>query len=246
MNVMELYYDRVRRALRSTPDDVSSEVASSKASKSGRGRKTKSTTAPMTVKSQGVPRYAGLVRAQHRQSLMTMFEPLATRVGTKRFERLVDGVREHAPPRDPNPSRWATVFADYVGRQKDIDEYAKALTEYLALRIGVNIAPSVEWPGGIRPHAELRAFPCDPRAALKEGKKLESTPPRVMAIFRDDDCRVRVEELDHEAVAVWGLETGETTAEELGRAGVDASALARGRARLLELDLLRQSSRAVL
>lgn len=182
--------------------------------------------------------YRTLVRLQHRQSLLQMFEPFQRRVGAPAFERIVDALRRAEPPRDPNPSRWALSFAAHVAERDDVDERAKALAELLALRVAVNVAPDVEWERGIRPGAELRAFRCDPRAELEA---LDASPPAILAVYRDDAERVRAEPLDRDAVAVWGVESGEADLELLVRSGVGEEALARGRARLVALGLLRDS-----
>lgn len=210
MSVMERYHALVRTLVKDEP----------------RARK------PARVASPEVMHYRVLVRLQHRQSLLQMFEPVATHVGAARFERIVDDLRRLHPPTDPNPSRWSAAFAEHVVERADLDDRAKALTELLAARIEVNLAPDVPWERGIRPGSALRAFGCDPRGA-------NDARPTVLAIHRDEDGLVRTSPLDREAVAAWGLEDGEADRSMLASAGIDDTALARGRARLISIGVLR-------
>ncbi|MDQ3032862.1 MAG: hypothetical protein M3Y87_10625 [Myxococcota bacterium] len=211
MSVMERYHALVRTIVRTAP---------TKARRPARG----ASAEPM--------HYRVLVRLQHRQSLVQMFEPVATRIGPARFERIVDDLRRLRPPTDPNPSRWATAFAELTSERDDVDARSKAITELLAARIEVNIAPDAPWERGIRPGALLRAFDCDPRVDGGDA-------PTVLAIHRDDDDHVRTSPLDRDAVAAWGLESGEADRALLATAGIDDAALERGRARLLTVGVLR-------
>lgn len=187
--------------------------------------------------SEGALHYRTLVRLQHRQALAQMFGPVMARLGASRFDALVDALRRSHPPRDPNPSRWARAFADHIASEPAIALAIKELAEYLATRIEVNLAPDDVSVGGGLAKVELRAFQHDPRASPKN--KPKRTSPVVVAIHRDSDGYVKSHELDRDATAAWGLETGQTDRHALAAAGVDEARLARGRAHLVACGLLR-------
>jgi hypothetical protein len=61
----------------------------------------------------------------------------------------------------------------------------------------------------------------------------------VLALYRDDGDTVRVASITVEAVAAWGVATGETDVERLRDAGVNMAAVERGESDLRALGLLR-------
>lgn len=225
MSVMQRYHALVRAIVRDDPKRPSARAAS-------RGASAK------------VLHYRTLVRLQHRQSLLSMFGPVAEALGAARFERVVDDLRRRSPPSDPNPSRWAAAFAQHLSERADVSEHVKAVAELLAARVAVNLAPDDDGAGdGVRAGAELRVFSCDPRRALAGAAGAAGAARRtVLAIHRDREDRVQVSELDRDAVAAWGVASGDAEPAELARAGIDDDALARGRERLVDLGLLSRGS----
>ena len=101
------------------------------------------------------------------------------------------------------------------------------------------MAPDSDWQRGIRPVAALRAFGGDPRAPPAGPAASHAAGPIVLAVYRDDAEQVMSARLGLEEVVVWGLESFEADLETLLRVGVDDAAIARGRARLRALSLLR-------
>lgn len=187
----------------------------------------------------GAAVYRTLLRAQQRQVLVQLFGPVRARMGEASFERAVDRVRRSALPCDANPGRWAGSFAATIDADNETDDLTRALASFLALRCEVQLAPNEPWCTGLRPQARLQAFPCDPRVGLTAPEALAATKPHVLAIFRDDAGRVRTPALLSEAVGAWGLAIGETDESYLASAGIDAGAIALGRAQLRTLGLFR-------
>jgi hypothetical protein len=180
--------------------------------------------------------YATLIRLQHRQALAQMFRPIEKRLGTSRFDREVAALRATCPPRDPNPARWAGAFAALLSERPDIELQTKELCSYLALRIEVELFEDRPWHQGLRPGAVLQAFTTDPRT---HDRIVSRTAPVVLALYRDDGDTVCVASITVEAVAAWGVATGETDVERLRDAGVNMAAVERGESDLRALGLLR-------
>jgi hypothetical protein len=180
--------------------------------------------------------YRVLVRLQHRQVLMQLFTPIRTLIGESDFEQLVERVRRTCPPRNANPAGWATTVAAMLEADTESDGLTRALATFAAMRCEAQLAEDAPWTTGLRPHAALAAFACDPRLGPAARATMR---PCVLAIFRDDEGRVRAPALSPEAVAAWGLSAGETDRAFLASVGMDEAAIARGHQQLRALGLWR-------
>jgi hypothetical protein len=213
---MESYYALIRGLVRGNPPDENAERAEGAAAV-----------------------YRTLVRQQHRQVLVQLFEPIRALLGESNFERLVDRVRCAAPPRDPNPGRWVDAVAVVLEADPGLDDLTRALAAFLALRCKAQLAEDTQWTTGLRPNASLAAFACDPRVGLAARYVSAATRPCILAIFRDDAGCVRTPALSPQAVAAWGLAAGETDQAFLSSAGVDEAAVTLGREQLRALGVWR-------
>lgn len=177
------------------------------------------------LRGEGPSLYGRLVARQHAQPLEAMFARLRAELGPARFAQLVAEFRRREPPRDPNPARWASAFAQFVGARGELAEPQKDRATYDALCIAALVAD--DDPHNPRALA-VAAFRSDPRPAAAQGSAPPRTGALVLMFYRDAEGTVRTRPADRAVAAAITWLRREAALHELVRAGVGEEELARG------------------